>query len=307
MELAMGNNNKCIWCNREIEKRYNHGPYICFCPNCGKYEISLEAFEDVPGEFNKRKYRGKGYLFSGYIREMNDLHLKIELITNVNFQNILHSPLIPKTSMEKLDKLLLHIYRNTDKLFQLIEISQNTPSIGYAKDAEELSNMLIALQDLKYLDLKSESPDEYVLTLEGIQRAESLQKEVINTKQCFVAMWFDPSMMDIYNRYITKAAQDTGYESLTIGQKEHTDKICDQIISEIRRSKFLIADFTGHRGGVYFEAGFALGLGLPVIWTCKKDDLENLHFDIRQYNFIAWETGEELRERLTNRIRATIL
>lgn len=84
-------------------------------------------------------------------------------------------------------------------------------------------------------------------------------------------------------------------------------KEIDQIIAEIRRSKFLIADFTGHRGGVYFEAGFALGLGLPVIWTCRKDNLENLHFDIRQYNFIDWETGEELQERLTNRIQATIL
>ena len=48
----------------------------------------------------------------------------------------------------------------------------------------------------------------------------------------------------------------------------------DRILAEIRKSKFVVADFTscgeciacdkcehiGARGGVYFEAGFALGL-----------------------------------------------
>lgn len=48
---------------------------------------------------------------------------------------------------------------------------------------------------------------------------------------------------------------------MMIGSKEHSNKIDDEIIGEIRRSAFIVADFTGHRGGVYFEAGFAMGLG----------------------------------------------
>ena len=69
-----------------------------------------------------------------------------------------------------------------------------------------------------------------------------------------------------------------------------------------------MADFTGHRGGVYFEAGFALGLGLQVIWTVRKDALEGSHFDTRQFNFIQWEDGKlpEFRAALQNRIEATI-
>ena len=35
----------------------------------------------------------------------------------------------------------------------------------------------------------------------------------------------------------------------------------DRIIAQIRASKFVVADFTRNRGGVYYEAGFALGLG----------------------------------------------
>lgn len=68
----------------------------------------------------------------------------------------------------------------------------------------------------------------------------------------------------------------------------------------------MVADFTGHRGGVYFESGFAQGLGIPVIWTCRKDHMKDLHFDIRQYNCIDWETAEELRARLGYRIKALI-
>ena len=89
--------------------------------------------------------------------------------------------------------------------------------------------------------------------------------------------------------------------------KEHNDKICDAIVAEIRKSRFVVADFTGHRGGVYFEAGFALGLGIPVIWTCKKEELPKTHFDTRQYNHIDWENEGDLFIRLKNRIEATIL
>jgi hypothetical protein len=55
-----------------------------------------------------------------------------------------------------------------------------------------------------------------------------------------------------------------------------------------------------------FESGFAMGLGRPVVWTCRKDELAKAHFDTRQYNHIDWETPQELRKKLTDRIRAII-
>jgi hypothetical protein len=83
----------------------------------------------------------------------------------------------------------------------------------------------------------------------------------------------------------------------------------DEIIAEIRRSRFLVADFTqgkdGARGGVYYEAGFAHGMNIPVIFTAKKGEAKP-HFDTRQFNHIFWETPKELCERLANRISATI-
>ncbi len=87
--------------------------------------------------------------------------------------------------------------------------------------------------------------------------------------------------------------------------REHNGKIDDLIIAEIRKSGLLVADFTGQRGGVYFEAGFAMGLGIPVICTCRNDDVEKLHFDTRQYNHIVWTDAADLKEKLQLRIEAS--
>ncbi len=123
-------------------------------------------------------------------------------------------------------------------------------------------------------------------------------------------MWFDDSMSESFENGIDPAIVDAGYNPFRIDRKEHINKIDDEIIAEIRRSRFLVADFThgddGARGGVYYEAGFAHGLALPVIFMCRQDALNTLHFDINHYNHIVWKGSADLREKLKNRILAVI-
>jgi nucleoside 2-deoxyribosyltransferase len=119
-------------------------------------------------------------------------------------------------------------------------------------------------------------------------------------------MWFDPSMSDPYDKGFQIGISRARYNPIRIDRQEHINKIDDEIIALINSSAFVVADFSGHRGGVYFEAGYALGLGLPVVWTCRETDIDGLHFDIRQYNCILWETPEELATRLEKRIGASI-
>lgn len=149
------------------------------------------------------------------------------------------------------------------------------------------------------------------ITVAGYSQIEKSAAKV-DSSQCFVAMWFDEETDNCYQNGIKPAIEQAGYEVMRIDHKEHSNKIDDEIIAEIRRSLFLVADFThgegGIRGGVYYEAGFAYGLGLPVIFTCRKDKIEELHFDTRQYNHIIWEAEEleQFRQDLYNRIRAVI-
>ncbi len=160
--------------------------------------------------------------------------------------------------------------------------------------------------------------NDVTLTSKGFESLESLESGGAATTQAFVAMWFDQSMDEAYRLGFDPAIEEAGYRPFRVDQKEHNNKIDDEIIAEIRRSRFVVADFTCgmiggtdgqvsiSRGGVYYEAGFAQGLGIPVIWTCRADTIDHVHFDTRQYNHIVWSTPEELRQKLLNRIRAVI-
>jgi hypothetical protein len=120
-------------------------------------------------------------------------------------------------------------------------------------------------------------------------------------------MWFDNSMREIYDGAIEPAISAAGYEALRIDRHEHVNRIDDEVIGQIRRARFMVADFTGQRHGVYFEAGLMLGLGRSVIWMCRREELSSeggLHFDIRQFNFIAYDSATEARKKLYDRILA---
>ena len=149
----------------------------------------------------------------------------------------------------------------------------------------------------------------YTVTVNGYARVEEIQS-IVASRQAFVAMWFDSNMDEVYENGIQPAIEATGFSAKVINRDPTVEKIDDAIIAEIRRSKFIVADFThgddGARGGVYFEAGFAMGLGIPVICTCRGDMITKVHFDTRQYNHIVWNDLDELRRRLEERIRARI-
>ena len=175
----------------------------------------------------------------------------------------------------------------------------------------EVSDFIDLVKDQKLIELINSNEDFiYIkLTFEGIQRLEKYLTTPNKEKnQAFVAMCFDERMKNVYESAISPAIEDMKFKPMRIDKKEHINKIDDEIIAEIKRSKFLIADFTpgvkGISGGVYYEAGFADGLGIPVIRTCNKKYENEIHFDTRQYNHILWEDGKDLKEKLKNRIGA---
>ncbi len=75
----------------------------------------------------------------------------------------------------------------------------------------------------------------------------------------------------------------------------------------IKQARFVIADFTHQSDGVYYEAGYALGRGLPVIYMCRADDWDNLHFDVRPMQVLRYSSPEELQNALSLKIQAFIL
>ena len=286
------------------------------CPTCGEYGISNEADLYVRDLSKSEKAKLSAYLRNRDIRE----DTPITLLTQVNSEDSHENPQIavrdaisehfPSLVSERLDRTLQNIYKRSFYPGQRIQftIERDYP-VFFAENGDAMIFLAKTLEKRGWIDCDLNLQDIDVRLTEGgwariaeLERGET-QKEA---KQVFVAMWFDRSLEIVWKEGFQKAINETGYKAMRIDLQEHNEKICDSIIAEIRKSRFLVADFTGHRGGVYFESGFAKGLGMEVIWTCRKNEMENTHFDTRQYNHIVWEDEKDLFEKLKRRIEATI-
>jgi len=119
-------------------------------------------------------------------------------------------------------------------------------------------------------------------------------------------MSFDGSLRDAWTSGFDPAIRIAGFTPFRIDSKDYVGGISDEIIAEIRRSRFAVVDYTGQKNGVYFEAGFALGLGITVIPTCRADEVSSLHFDIKHLNTLLWADPSELVIGLSKRIMAVV-
>ena len=273
---------------------------VC-CVRCGEYEIGPIASHEIAHWTPQQKAN-----LSGWIRE----HQKYE-ITSPQLKSL--ATLRTPTVGEKAQRLMLYFAKHNPKPGDYIEYPQTDKLFGvcWAQDAVEATFVLhhYLILERKLIEQTTNNFGKTCLriTPAGWVYLDGLLNRNVDSSMGFIAMWFDKSV-DPASLAIEAGIRNSGYEPLRIDRKEHNNKIDDEIVAGIRRSKFLVADFTGHRGGVYFETGFATGLGLPVIWLCRKDDLEKTHFDTRQYNFIVWEQDKlaELSKALQNRIEATI-
>lgn len=292
----------CLWPSTEIEVDAVTGHVHVLCPRCGKYLITREARTALP---DLTEMGSKRYLLTGIVRENSKGEVPL-LLTLENIPDLLASARPPRNPFEAIDRLLLYLFDRLKSPSASFRVYPNADyPVVYAHDGDELSYYLMQAERLGYI-MKGRFEGQIQLDMDGWRRIDELRRNRVISDQAFVAMWFDPEVRSAWTDGIQPALIATGYVPIRLDFVEYNERIDDRIIAEIRRSALVVADFTGDRGGVYFEAGFALGLGIPVIWTCREDHVQNLHFDTRQYNYIAWSHPADLREKLELRIRATI-
>lgn len=199
---------------------------------------------------------------------------------------------------EKLNRLLLELSQESKFVGDWLSDDQfllrKRLIAAWAMNIAELEGMIDVLLQQAVLEKNerartSRESRAIRLTGEGWQLAAKSSTRQVDSAQCFIAMGFK-NAPDIHSD-IRKAITETGWNARRVDDEPHHDnKICDEIVRQIRASRFMVADLTGANAGAYYEAGLAHGLNMPIIWTCKKD--ENLHFDIRQYFCIFWEADK---------------
>lgn len=285
--------------NRATFERSGVDLWLIACPVCGKYEVTDTSVRSMDSITEQRL---SVYLLQGVLRTASETG-EVLRITSDSAPSLIAAASPPQDPLDAIDRLVLWVHARTGSFANTVAIQpQRDYPVVFARDHSEFSFLLKMARDIGVVELPTSG--NVRLTLDGWRHVDELRRRSPASDHAFVAMWFNDSMTGLWDQGIRPALQDTGYKAFRIDKLEHNDRIDDRILAEIRRSALLVADFTGHRGGVYFEAGFALGLGIPVIWMCAKHDLESAHFDTRQYNHIDWATEDEARARLRTRIEA---
>lgn len=294
----------CPFCGNIVEEssRGSDGTHYFTCSICGEYGMPHMLIVELKYPLQN------GWIASAKIREQCEYGNSPVEITRDILVMLLSSSGTPQTLLEKMDRILFHLHRKTTQFGKYVIFNpQEDYPIAFARNKDECISMLEQLKEMEYIWWDHSGNYQCVLGFKGWNYLDEIRrKNPLLGNQCFVAMSFDSLLDDAWTKGIYLAVKEAGYNPLRIDLQEHNEKICDKIISEIRKSALMIADFTGHRGGVYFEAGFALSLGISVIWTCRDDQKDESHFDTRQYNHILWKTPEDLRGKLFNRIQATV-
>jgi len=102
----------------------------------------------------------------------------------------------------------------------------------------------------------------------------------------------------LYAEVFCPSCLSLGLQAYRVDLEEPSRTISDAILDKIEEAVCVIADLTYARQSVYFEAGFALGLGLPLLLTCRRDHRQHIrddlrvHFDLAQFKISFWAEGK---------------
>ncbi len=283
----------------------SYGPFQIECERCGTYRLTYPALTAT----SLLKDSHQLYLLSAALR-YHSFHKTSVLLEHDNGDELIRSIPIPNDLIDAIDLILWHFADNSNRYSSVITFTpDNDYPIAATHDGEEFKYVIDSAKEEGYLEVGDEMPYaekrvDCQLTRSGWQRIRDIKDRRIISDQAFVAMSFDSTLNFIYDNAIYLALKSCNFNPYRIDRQHFSGKVDDMIISEIRKSGILIADFTQNKPGVYFEAGFAMGLKIPVIWTCRDTDMNAVHFDTNHFSHIVWNDASDFESKLKARIEA---
>ena len=287
-----------------VESKDHGERWMVRCPTCGDYTITQTVVRQKLDHANR-------YKLSAWTRDKKEPGQPAPEITTDNFDAIISS--LPNYSVADKQRLLIQVLaERTSHPGESVYLNYRSlwPRI-WAAGSEEVHYVGEALEGRGLIKFTQKSGDYTIdncqITPAGWDYIDNVTREKSTSSQAFVAMWFDQAMDAAWNHGIKPAVERAGYKPYRVDDDpSNLGRIDAKIETEIKRSRFLVADVTGGRQGVYYEAGYAMGLGLPVIWSVRDGCMGDMHFDTRQYNHIIWSDPKDLADQLEVRVIATI-
>jgi hypothetical protein len=241
------------------------------------------------------------------------------MLTSDLMENIIRNTELPRP-LEQLDNLILWLGEKQPNMGTAVEMSPDAIAAVGAEDSISVGFLVTQAIEADLISGIAEQvlSGDYIipsmqLSLKGWERFEELQRGKASGRHAFMAMQFGDVELDkIVEEHFKPAVEATGFDLKRLDDGQPAGLIDDRLRVEIRQSRFLIADLTHQNRGAYWEAGYAEGLGKPVIYTCRKDVFDSkaqgTHFDTNHHLTVVWEPDRmpEAIEKLKATIRATL-
>lgn len=312
------NPEKCLICGSDNCKRVSIKiedgiikKWKYTCKYCGSYEVDddldiVEILKSLKKYKNSNELEKDKLKTQCEVRRINDEFNESPYLTEEKIKTIINLP--DKSIKEQFDLFLLNLYKNNfnDDL-EILRIK------SWIMDSGILRKIAQKAEEKKFIKVQFTIGGSFIfiekLTFDGIEYVEeNLLQPNQNSKKIFLAFKFDDELNNIFKNDISDMLKSLDLNPVIVNQDttSHDEKISDKIISEIKSSRILIADLTHHSQNVYYEIGYAMGMGIPVILTCKKGFMEKVAFDISQYPVFEWEDKDELKEKIKNRVKVLL-
>ena len=302
----------CTVCGSEeaniLYSQFRRGE-IVDCARCGDFQISHVIADELGLPFSDPKQRA---LASYAIRKMQASSPRPKL--SREFFASLQGRTLP-TPAEASDNLLSWIAEKADgRPGARVTVAPRDlglqASIGVV-EPDDVAWIAGSLQSQGLFKGTFTSTIVGNLTAKGWQRLEDLKRARVSSNFAFFARKFDnPELDQVFEKCLRDAVAQTGYELRTVTQRAG---LVDAVIEdEIRRCRFLIADLSDDNAGAYWEAGFAEGLGKPVIYICRSrsnGEEKKTHFDANHRHTVRWDLSsmDQTATNLKAVIRNTLL
>lgn len=137
-----------------------------------------------------------------------------------------------------------------------------------------------------------------ILGLESRSKPSPLGQQEADPESVFVIMAFSADMEPIFEG-VNDAGTALGLSVKRVKDVQGDYRITDQIVQMISRARFVVADLSHERPNVYFELGFARGLGKTVITIAREGT--TIHFDVKDWTCISYIDSRLLERDLKKR------
>ena len=291
--------NTCPICSTQLSEQPRKVPdnprLTCYpCPNCGPFAVNRPSEELLKKLARDDPLRLR--VLSYIVRKMKAGESAVAL-SRERIMEITDSTKLPSPT-EQIANLLLWIGNNSEHFGKTIHLSpeEHTAVVG-AIGTENFFHITSELVNQGLFEGMSSGRAlfEGHLTLAGWEAYERLKRGRHSSRKAFMAMEYGDDELDVvFHDCFKPAVAAAGFSLERLDEDPPSGLIDNRLRVEILKARFLVADLTLGNHGAYWEAGYAEGLGRPVIFTCRKSYAKEhgTHFDTNHMHTVFWESTD---------------